>query len=234
MKKLVLTTVCALAVTGAAFAQGSANWSTISFSFMTAQTNTSVSPLFGGSGLGGTAGAAGSATGGFYYELLWSAYTGVQAAKPATLTALNTWADTGLAATNQTTAGRLSPIGATAVNNASLPWDTGSTNNIMVVGWSANLGTTWAAASANLNSTAALNGIVGNIFFGESNTGFINPLANGTAPGAGLFGGAAGARGLPISSLNTPLFLVQVPEPTTIALAGLGGLSVLLFRRRKS
>ena len=29
-------------------------------------------------------------------------------------------------------------------------------------------------------------------------------------------------------------FIEPVPEPTTLALAGLGGLSLLLFRRRKS
>jgi hypothetical protein len=29
------------------------------------------------------------------------------------------------------------------------------------------------------------------------------------------------------------LYLVPVPEPTTLALAGLGGLSLLLFRRQR-
>ena len=49
MKKLVLTIVCALAMTGAAFAQGTVNWGVISPAAMTVQTNsTQISPLFGG------------------------------------------------------------------------------------------------------------------------------------------------------------------------------------------
>ena len=52
-------------------------------------------------------------------------------------------------------------------------------------------------------------------------------------PGATVFGTAASAQGLPIFSLLTPLYLVPVPEPTTLALAGLGGLSLLLFRRQR-
>jgi hypothetical protein len=231
MKKLVLTTVCALAMAGAAFAQGTINWGSITAAAMTSQTNaTTISPFFGG-GAAASGGTIGGPVGNsMFYELLFSAYTGVQAAVPTTLAALSSWQDSGLSATNQTTAGRLSPIaGSTAVI---VPWAAGTTDSIVLVGWSANLGTTWTAASANLNNNNALAGIAGNIFFGVSHTGFINAAPGN--PGAVPFGTAATASGLPINSLNTQLFLVQVPEPTTIALAGLGGLSVLLFRRRKS
>jgi hypothetical protein len=49
MKKLVLTTACALALAGSGFAQGFVNWGSISFANVTAQTNgTTYSPLFGG------------------------------------------------------------------------------------------------------------------------------------------------------------------------------------------
>jgi hypothetical protein len=54
-----------------------------------------------------------------------------------------------------------------------------------------------------------------------------------------VFGsGAASAAGQPISNpAGSPMILnlipTTVPEPTTIALAGLGGLSLMLFRRRK-
>jgi hypothetical protein len=68
-------------------------------------------------------------------------------------------------------------------------------------------------------------------FFGVTSTGY---TASGSSnPGATLFATAANAQGLPILSLNTQLYLVPVPEPTTLALAGLGGLSLLLFRRQR-
>jgi hypothetical protein len=40
MKKLALTSILALGMTGAVFAQGEINWGSISFTFFTAQTNT--------------------------------------------------------------------------------------------------------------------------------------------------------------------------------------------------
>jgi hypothetical protein len=234
MKKLVLTTVCGLAMTGFAFAQGTVAWNVISPAAMTAQTNaTTFSSVFGaggGSTGGGTIGATATAATGFYYELLYNTFTGSQLATPTSLSSLSTWSDTGLEATNSTSnAGFLAPIaGSTA---ATVPWANGVTNSIMLVGWSANLGTTWGVALSNLTSIASLN-IAGPAYFGESVTGYINP--NAANPGATLFSASATSSGLPIKSLNTQLFIVNVPEPTTIALAALGGASLLLFRRRKS
>ena len=49
MKKLIITFALTLAVTGAAFAQGSVNWS-IAFSAMTSQTNGNVASTFGSAG----------------------------------------------------------------------------------------------------------------------------------------------------------------------------------------
>jgi len=37
----------------------------------------------------------------------------------------------------------------------------------------------------------------------------------------------------PDGSPNGEIIITAVPEPTTLALVGLGGLSLLLFRRRK-
>ncbi len=238
MKKLVITSVCAVAMTGAVFAQGNINWTGPSAAAMTAQTNsTTYSPLFGGGSTG--SGAVGSTLGsaalgtGFYYELLYTTFSGVQATQPSSLSALGTWSDTGLSATNNTvTAGRLVDVAPNA--GAQVSWSPGTTNSIMLVGWSANLGTTWSAALATLNSSSALASVVGNAFFGESTTGYITPLSTSTSPGASVFGSAATANGLPIFSLNTQLYLVPVPEPGTIALATLGGLSMLALRRRKA
>ena len=49
-----------------------------------------------------------------------------------------------------------------------------------------------------------------------------------------MFGTVNNVAGLPIDSLNTQLyFIIPVPEPGTMALAALGGLSLLAFRRKK-
>ncbi len=230
MKKLVLTTVCALAVTGAAFAQGTLNWVAVSPAAFTAVTNgTQYSPLFGGAAAGLTSGATATTAGGFYYELLYNtSFTGSQVASPTTLAGLATWADAGLAATNTVSStGKASGFpGNTA---ATVPWNNGTTNNIMLVGWSSNLGTSWTVVSGELQDWSAYQ--IANAYFGESAAGYINPAVGN--PGYGAFGTAATASGLPIKSLNTPLYLLPVPEPATFALIGLGGLSLLLFRRRQ-
>jgi len=238
MKKLTLTIVCALAVNGAAFAQGTLAWYVITPAAMTAQTNsTTCSPLFGGGPTGGGAvGATATAAAGFYYELLYNtSFTGSQVATPDFATLFGgTWLDTGLTATNAVaSAGKLVPVAGNT--GATVPWSQGTTNNIMLVGWSANLGTSWSVVSNELANWPFDVGIpASQAFFGESATGFLSPGAGN--PGAAVFGTTAGPNGLPINSLNTQLYLLPLtptPEPSTIALAGLGGLSLLLFRRRK-
>jgi hypothetical protein len=235
MKKLVLTTVCALAMTGAAFAQGTLSWATPA-SAITAQTNaTQYSPLFGGAAgpAGSTVGNAGlTPGGGYYYELLYTAYSGSQATIP-TLGSLLAWSDTGLTATNGNTAGRLTP---TIPNDtaAIVPWAAGVTDSIVLVGWSANLGTSWGAVSNELKNGYAtvLAGQQG--FFGVSATGYLTTFDTATSPGATVFNSSATSEGLPIFSTLTQLYLLPVvPEPTTIALAGLGGLALMLFRRQR-
>ena len=105
MKKLVLTTVCALAMAGAAFAQGNVNWA-VPFSAYTSQTNsTQYSPLFGGAATG--AGAIGNTISSttaplaFYYELLYLG--GAQRAAPTTLAGLSAWLDAGIGGINSGT-----------------------------------------------------------------------------------------------------------------------------------
>jgi hypothetical protein len=239
MKKLALTTVCALVVSGVALAQGgNVTWSAIPTSYMSAQTNTTqYSPFFGGAALVG--GAVGKTTGaaslgtGYYYELLYTTYSGSQASITS-LAALLSWSDTGLGATNNPTglgAGYLSPIAPTT--QATVPWAAGSTDSIVLVGWSANLGTSWAAVAQSLTNGTYIATLAGqNGFLGISTTGYLSP---NTAPAAGatVFAPTATQNGLPIYSLNTQLYLLPIPEPATLALAGLGGLSLLLFRRQR-
>jgi hypothetical protein len=244
MKKLVLTTVCALAVSGAAFAQGTVTWANFGAAFI-AQTNSSSSPLFGGTGVGGTAGF-GAINNAYYYELLYNtAFAGSQVANPTAAQLFGgTWLDTGLQAVNGPGQnGRI--VGNPANTGANLPatWNTGTTNNVILVGWSADLGTTWLsvsnilAALSNGNNTPLATQLAGQQgFFGDSVTGFINPSPTGTSPGAIVFGPSAIASGLPINNPSgspAQLYLLSVPEPATMALVGLGGLSLMLFRRQR-
>jgi len=243
MKKLLLTSVCTLVVTGAAFAQGTFGWSVISAAGMTAQVNNTIGPLFGGTpSVSGT--YMPTTTGAFYFELLYNtAFTGSQIAGP-TLAALTggSWIDTGLEAINATaSAGKLvaiNPNTAAVVPGwvGGIGTEGGTTNNIVLVGWSSNLGTSWSAVApilADWYYEEPL--VVGPAYFGESNTGYIVPNINtgGIGLGASVFASAANNNGLPINSLNTQLYALPVPEPAMFALAGLGGLSLLLFRRRK-
>jgi hypothetical protein len=166
-----------------------------------------------------------------------TAFTGSQVAPPTTIDGLATWLDTGLEASNSTTASRLTPMNAN--NGATVPWSPGTTNNIMLVGWSANLGSSWSVVSnelANWNNELLLFNSAA--FFGESATGYITTLATTATIGSTVFGNAHTAQGLPISSLNTQLYLLPdtfmpTPEPATFALLGWGGLSVWLLHRRK-
>ena len=238
MNKSALTIVCALVVTGAAFAQGTVDWGSIPFNVMTAQTNTTQFAFGVGSSGFGTSGLTASATTSglsYYYELLYnSAFTGSQVSAPTYGQLFDgTWLDTGLTATNSRTPGRLSPVNPNLA--ATVPWAQGTTNNIILVGWSANLGTSWATVSNEL-ATQNFTFLSSEAFFGESATGYISP--NTGAPfGASLFATGATANGLPIFSLNTQLYWLPLtiitPEPSMLALIGLGGLSLLLLRRRK-
>jgi len=235
MKKLVITIGCALAVTGAAFAQGNINWSGVSAAFMTAQTNSttysSLSPLFGGgaasSGITASIGNTVAGAGNWYGELLYLAGAS-QAPAPATLAALESWSDSGAEATGAASAGRWATVAGSA--GFTVPWSAGTTDSIVMVLWSANLGSTWAAAEAALNNWAS-DPITG-AFLGVSSSGYITTLATSVSPGSTVFGTAT-AQGTPIDSLLTQMYALQVPEPTTMALSGLGGLALLLIRRRK-
>ena len=108
----------------------------------------------------------------------------------------------------------------------------GTEKYFLIVGWSSNLGTTWGTVSADLASGwATLPGTYA--FFGTSAIGF-GFTGGGPSPGLpapSLFNPTPGMPGGLTSGFD--LNYIVVPEPTTIALAGLGGLSLLLFRRRK-
>jgi hypothetical protein len=171
--------------------------------------NTKISSGPTGSGVSLAAGAPGS----YYFALL----TAATASGPFTQVAY---------ATNSAGAGRMT--GGGGVSIASLTG--GAPFSYEVAGWSANLGPTWKSTWLVNNQPAPINsavwGSAPNTFFG------LSPIGSGTAGGGsppapawGIFAGT-GLAGFNL----TP---VGVPEPTSMALAGLGAAALLIFRRRK-
>ena len=152
---------------------------------------------------GVSASTAAGAPGSYYYALLTNG------------TATGTFSFAGLMQTNSASAGRIGPTYTTTVNG----WAPGQALFYEVAGWSASLGTTWNPAWL----TGNFGGKLGN--FGVSVA--VSGTAGGGSPPApawNLFGGT-GLQGFNLPSI--------VPEPSSMALAGLGAAALLIFRRRK-
>jgi hypothetical protein len=191
---------------------------------------------FGGSSSGLVTGSGGAPQG-YYYMLLMLPYAGGATNNPTSLSSLVSggWLSgwTGAYATNALGAGRL---GGLSSSTATPQNDTiGSANQFLVVGWSAGLGLGNPNNLTSGSSWMSISNLIVNLSTGGSSAvaGYLGWSIIGTGVGQPntspeqIFGGATG-----IQSPFT-LYAVPVPEPTTIALAGLGGISLLLFRRRK-
>lgn len=240
MKKILITLSLAAATT-VAFAQGTVKFYNISSSFAVS-TNTSRSTIIGGNQLGGSGGKTLATSVGltYYYELLiapMGSFTSGTA--NSTNPVASGWTASGLIlGTNYLGSGGIGGPGAsggTAVSGwPSAPttgsaYTDGTEMDYLIVGWSANLGTSWLAVS-NEVQTAFFSGIT-NGYYGVSQMGYGYSGGGGTpallAPS--LFGVSSGEPG----GIAGGFVLYQVPEPSTIALATLGGLSLLFIRRRK-
>ncbi len=223
MKK-ILTLAAAVAVSSiASYGQG-----TIAiYNAATAQYAISTNGASIGAGTGALAGANN-----YYFALLMTTYGGAVPGNSPTSAA---WTFSGAYATNYLNSGGIRAAGAAAgFAQAGWPLADGAytlstPEYYMLVGWSANLGTTWAQVSAQASSG------VWNApgYFGYSPVSFQvggNPAQSLNA--VNLLGNPSGINGAGLST-GFQLMATPVPEPTTLALAGLSGASLLLFRRRK-
>jgi len=160
--------------------------------------------------VGGPQTATGGSVGSWYYGLLIAA---------SGTTDPTTFTFSGVYATNISTAGRF-------FGGANVPvtgWAAGATMAFEVAGWSATLGHDWQ------------NGWLKGTFSGSGNFG-LSSIATAASGGAGtpaspalnLFGGASGIQnGFNLGPAGA------IPEPSSMALAGLGAAALLIFRRRK-
>lgn len=230
MKKLILTAIGLVAGATLVHAQGGdISWVDLNADMLTS-TSTYTSNFTGtATGLAKT-----GATSAYYFALLAAtSTTAADAGNPAG----PDWAALSPVTANGSTTpsigyssgagGGVSGPGAGTGFSSSLT--AGTTYDIMVVGWSSNFGTTWAQVSGlfadYFSSDTTITG-----YAGYSNIGTLDPT---TAPAAAatIFGGSAVGSGKMILYTVTP---TVTPEPTTLALAGLGGLSMLFLRRRKA
>jgi hypothetical protein len=230
---MIKTTFAAVALIAAlgipsAFGQG-----TIVFG-NTTTTKISTNSVVGGAATGltsATTTAGGSEN--FYFALFYStSQTSVSGSTAAVLGTNGVYAfnasgwvngSQSSLSTNGVAAGRFQPSSPNSDGSASVSALTGGTSaDFVVIGWSANIGSTVAALQAWLaNPTSA--GWVGE----SAVSGTLTPGTLGSTGASGLFGTATGL--IPGWTLG----LVSVPEPGTLALAAIGGASLLLFRRKK-
>jgi len=244
MKKIIAS----LALSGlsvGAFAQGYINWSGSSVSLICQTNGTAYSSFVSSVGAPAPSGTQGSmmvnnagnnaALGysGYYFELLTSASASTV---PTATGGFSAWSDTGLGATSSTlAAGRLTQTGSGAsvsVNN----WPVGATQSIILVGWSANLGTSWNTVLGELQNWQTAGGAFSGAnaaYFGVSTIGSGIQAVASTGSANQVIGAGAGEIYNPSANPMQLYQLAVVPEPATMALAAIGGASLLLFRRKK-
>jgi len=203
--KSILVGVASLAFAVSSYAQGTINF---------VNSATTLVTINGPATSGNTVNAS-TATYGTRIQLYYQPGT---VAQPAAITAssgIGAWELVGAVGTNIASNGRFSVGSMTLGNDAGA----GTSVWLMAVAWSgasagaatkyADLGSALADPTAYLGVSTVFSLVSGN----PNGTPSTTPTST-----AGIFPGVT---------------LIPVPEPTTIALAGLGAASLLLFRRRK-
>jgi hypothetical protein len=237
MKKVLITLALASAVVSTGLAQGTINWNNAN------NSKISVNAVVGGAPTAATVANAGTVATTYYYALFYAPVaTTVGGLSTAIIPVLNNngtyvFQDSNWTWLNPPAIGGYIVGGAYATNAAAgryTPMDTDSTHSLatittsttperwVVLGWSASDGTSLAdlATWYNGGNPSTLGWIGESVVSALSTPGDPTTTPPGTTPS--VFPGAF------------TLGLVQIiPEPSTIALAGLGGLAMLMFRRRK-
>lgn len=240
MKKLISVVGMMLTATQL-LAQGYYNFNQSTSSALVS-TNPTVSSQFfvGGGGNGGSGLLAPIGSGGlsatYYFAVLTQPYAGTITTDTNVWD--GAWSFTGIYATNRSSG----PSGLLTLqlNAQASSWPAGVTNQFIVAGWSANFGSTWEEVSNTIAAAEAVGGFAGTslpiwepVYFGVSGVGYLTLSSSGW--GNDLFG-PANANGNPIDRPFTlydlPLTITNpTPEPTTMALFALTGLSLWWFWR---
>jgi len=235
MKKIILATLFTAIVGNIAFGQGEvvlANSSTSTTKIFT--NNISNGQSTGQSGFA----MPGSATAGYTFVLFVNTATNATGGVPSGLSSSATpWTGAGgwqLAsfggnggdyAINGSLSGRIQGVDNGGSFAQIAGFGVGINANLELVGWNTAIG-----GSTLTSFTTAYNGQTAGLIYGYSGVANITLGDNGaTVVNTGLFvapssGGITGFTLAPIAA---------APEPSTMALAALGGASLLLFRRRK-
>lgn len=234
MKKVILGAIAIVALSNYSFAQGEVQINNTS----TAGTKIFVNAVNGGQSAGQSGSLLTGASGAYTFELFYNTQANPAAGTPnvadsATPWLTAGWVDAGAAdqGLNTGTSGRINDAGniGFVVLPTSASTAVGVQANLELIGWNTAIGgstlssfeTAYTAALATQSTLQYGYSAVANILLG-----------NNSAPGNSNFfaPGSGGVSGFTLGQV-TPV--APTPEPATMALAGLGGLSLLALRRKK-